>query len=211
MSQKTKLKTELEFLMALEEGRVITQMTLSKRIGVAVGLINALLKRAMRKGFVKAQAAPYKRYAYYLTPTGFSEKSRLLAEYLESSLSFFRAAQQEYADLLMRAHIRGMRRLALIGGGELVDIAINAARELDIDVVAIFDQETSKERLYRLAVARRIEEIPPVDGVAITDSRAPQIAFELVRNRFEDSQILAPSFLRITRAPLDFKPKLERK
>jgi hypothetical protein len=185
-------------------------MTLSRRIGVAVGLINALLKRAMHKGYVKASAAPYKRYAYYLTPIGFSEKSRLVAEYLESSLSFFRAARQEYGDLLTRARMSGMRRIALIGGGELADIALMVAREVEVDVVAILDQETSKERLHGLVVARRPEEVPPVDGVAITDSRAPQIAFDLVRDRFEESQILAPSFLRITRAQLDFKPKLER-
>jgi hypothetical protein len=209
MSPKTKLKTELEFLMALEGGHVVTQMTLSKRIGAAVGLVNALLKRAMHKGFVKAKAAPYKRYAYYLTPTGFSEKSRLVGEYLETSLSFFRAAREEYTNLLLRARVSGIRRLALVGGGELVDIAMITARELEIDVVAILDQDTSKERLHGLAVTRRIEEIPPVDGVAITDSREPQIAFEMVRDRFEEWQILAPSFLSITRQRLEFKPKLE--
>ena len=210
MPLESKVKRDLEFLMALEGGHVVTQITLAKRIGVAVGLINALLKRAMHKGYVKATAAPYKRYAYYLTPVGFSEKSRLVAEYLDSSLSFFRAAREEYGDLLMRARLLGMRRLALIGGGELVDIALIAARELEIDVVAILDQGTSHERLHGVAVARQVEEIPPVDGVAITDSRAPQIAFDLIRDRFEEWQILAPSFLRITRAPLDFKPKVER-
>ena len=47
----------------------------------------------MKKGFVKAKAAPYKRYAYYLTPKGFNEKSRLVAQYLEVSLDFFRTAR----------------------------------------------------------------------------------------------------------------------
>lgn len=206
-----KLETELEFLAALEGGRVVTQMTLSKRIGVAVGLINALLKRAMHKGYVKAKAAPYKRYAYYLTPRGFSEKSRLVAEYLESSLSFFRAARQEYRDLFTQARVSGMRRIALVGGGELADIALMAAREVGIDVAAILDSEISQERLLGLPVARLLVEVSQVDGVAITNSRSPQAAFDLVRDQFEESQILAPLFLRITRARLDFKPKLERK
>jgi hypothetical protein len=197
--------------MALEGGHVITQTTLAKRIGVAVGLINALLKRAIHKGYVKATAAPYKRYAYYLTPVGFSEKSRLVAEYLESSLSFFRSAREDYGDLFMRGYISGMRRIALIGGGELVDIALISAREFEIDVVAILDQATSKERLHGVGVVRQLDQIPPVDSVAITDSREPQVAFDLVRDRFEEWQILAPSFLRISRSPLDFKLKVERK
>src|SRR5262245_43347235 len=211
MPLEPKLKTELELLMALEGGHVVTQMTLSKRIVVAVGSIDMLLSRSMHKGYVKAKAAPYKRYAYYLTPRGFSEKSRLVAEYLESSLSFFRAARQEYHDLLKRARVSGIRRIALVGGGELADIALMAAREVDIDVVAIFDCETSLERLLGLPVVRLPEQLSSVDGVAITHSRSPQAAFDSVRYRFGESQIFAPSFLRITRAPLDFKPKLERK
>ena len=83
MPSKTPLKTELDILAALESGEVVTQMTLAKRVGVAVGLINALIKRGMRKGYVKARSAPYKRYAYYLTPKGFAEKSRW------QSLQFF--------------------------------------------------------------------------------------------------------------------------
>jgi DNA-binding MarR family transcriptional regulator len=86
---------EIEFLTSLEEGTVISQMTLSQRINVSVGLINALIKRAVRKGYVKVKSAPYKRYAYYLTPKGFAEKSRLVAQYLEISLGFFRQARQE--------------------------------------------------------------------------------------------------------------------
>ena len=68
--------SELEFLTAVERGEVVTQKSLSQRIGIAVGLINALVKRSMVRGYVKARQAPYKRYAYYLTPEGFAEKSR---------------------------------------------------------------------------------------------------------------------------------------
>ena len=71
-----------DFLAALERGEVVAQMTLSKRISVSIGLIDALLRRTIHKGFVKTKAAPHKGYAYYLTPKGFSEKSRLVARYL---------------------------------------------------------------------------------------------------------------------------------
>jgi DNA-binding MarR family transcriptional regulator len=212
MPSESKLKTELDFLMALEGGHIITQMTLSKRIGVAVGLVNALLKRAMHKGYVKAKAAPYKRYAYYLTPTGFSEKTRLVAEYLESSLTFFRAVRQEYRDLLTRARMAGIHHVAFIGAGELADIALLAAQEVEIGVVALLDSRSIGERRLRgLPLVQLPTELPPVDGVVITDSSAPQAAFELIRSQFEESRILAPSFLRITRSPPEFKPRLEQK
>jgi hypothetical protein len=110
VSRESKVGSELEFYSALERGEVVSQMSLSKRVGVAVGLINALLKRSMNKGYVKARQAPYKRYAYYLTPKGFAEKGRLVAEYLDVSLHFFREARDQYAALFRKARLKGDRR-----------------------------------------------------------------------------------------------------
>lgn len=210
MSGKSKVPAELDFLASLEKGEVTTQMHLSKRVAVSVGLINALIKRAVHKGYVKAKSAPYKRYAYYLTPKGFAEKSRLVAEYLEHSLAFFRAARQEYGEAFARARASGMRRFAFIGGGELAEIALLAAHEADVEIVCILDRETNKDRLFGIAVVRSADDLSGVDAVAITDVRAPQQAFDLVSGRFSDSQILAPALLRVTRTPLDFKPKVTK-
>src|SRR5262245_11738886 len=122
-----KLNSELEFLTAIERGEVVTQMALTKRIGVSIGSVNALLKRGMRSGYVKALKVPYKRYAYSVTPKGFSEKSRLVAIYLERALAFFRGARSEYAEIFVRARTDGRSRLVLVGNGALAEIAILAA------------------------------------------------------------------------------------
>src|SRR3546814_6516309 len=102
----SKSDAELDFLTAIERGEVVTQVALKQRIGVSVGLINALLKRSVHNGYVKVRKVPYRRYAYYLTPQGFGEKSRLVAKYLETSLSFFREARSQYAELFERADRR---------------------------------------------------------------------------------------------------------
>jgi len=203
MSSKSKIKTELDFLAALEAGEVVTQMTLAGRVGVAVGLLNALLRRAVLKGFVKAKAAPRKRYAYYLTPTGFSEKSRLVAEYLELSLAFFRDARQQYGELCVRARLSGTRQVVLVGGGELAEIAVMAAREAEIEVVGILDREINRDHLFGVKVLRDLGAVAPGQGVMITDSRHPQASFDRLRDRFADSRILVPALLRVTRAPLE--------
>jgi hypothetical protein len=198
MSAKSKLKTELDFLSSLEGGEIVTQMTLSKRIGVAVGLINALLRRATLKGFVKVRAAPYKRYAYYLTPRGFAEKSRLVAEYLEVSLEFFREARREYEDLFTRARGRGLRRIVLVGSGELAEIAVLAGHAAGIDLVAILDSETNRERLFGLPVVRSTTDFSDVDAFVVTESRAPQAAYDRLRAALPEQQVLAPPLLKIT-------------
>lgn len=210
MADKSKIETELDFLDALEEGSVVTQMTLSKRIAVSVGLINALLKRAINKGYVKAKTAPYKRYAYYVTPSGFAEKSRLVAEYLEISLAFFRQARRDYGHLFTRAQHAGQRRLVFVGAGELTEIAALAALEADVEVLGVLDQESNQSTVGGLPVLRSHAGVGDIDAVVITDSRAPQETFDRIRKLFADNQILAPDLLRIARTPLDFKPKVPR-
>ena len=192
-------KTQLDLLTSLESGKVVTQGTISKRIGVSIGMINALLKRAVLKGYVKVKAAPYKRYAYYLTPKGFSEKSRLVAEYLEISLSFFRQARQEYGELLERARRSGLRRVALVGSGELAEIASLAAREADIELVAVVDRTTNREKVLGVPVVHDVADLSDVDGLVITDAKTPQAIFDRLAESFDDQRILAPQLLRITR------------
>ena len=134
-ASKEALESELSLrlLSTIEGDQSVTQRSLALRLGIAVGLTNAYFKRCVRKGWVKAQAIPAKRYAYYLTPQGFSEKSRLVGEYLTSSLCFFRNARAQCADCLAYGHSRGWRRLALVGAGDLAEIATLAAIEQPVD------------------------------------------------------------------------------
>ena len=69
----------LEVLDAVHQRSDLSQRHLARQMGVALGLANSYLKRCMRKGLIKISAAPANRYLYYLTPKGFSEKSRLTA------------------------------------------------------------------------------------------------------------------------------------
>ena len=70
-----------------------SQRRIAAELGIALGLVNAYLKRCVKKGWVKVRTAPTRRYAYYLTPHGFAEKSRLTVQYL-SELIFILSSGQ---------------------------------------------------------------------------------------------------------------------
>jgi DNA-binding MarR family transcriptional regulator len=117
----------LGLLTSLDADSTRSQRRIADELGVALGLVNAYLKRAIKKGFVKVGQAPARRYAYYLTPRGFSEKSRLTVQFLSDSFSLFRKAKDEYGSIFERAQALGLRRVVLAGKSDLCEIAVLCA------------------------------------------------------------------------------------
>ena len=74
----------LGVLDAVERNPSATQRSVARELGIALGLVNAYLNRCLSKGLIKIGQVPPRRYAYYLTPRGMSEKSRLTATYLDA-------------------------------------------------------------------------------------------------------------------------------
>src|SRR5260370_4377089 len=98
------------------------QRRLASELGVALGLANAYLKRCVKKGLIKVRQAPARRYAYYLTPRGFAEKSRLTLEFMSYSFALFRRAKADCMAALEAARARGYPRISLTGASPLPQI-----------------------------------------------------------------------------------------
>lgn len=190
----------LGLLSVLETEETPTQRTLANRIGVALGLTNSLLKRCINKGLVKVSQAPTKRFRYYVTPKGFSEKSRLVAEYLTVSLSFFRQAKDEYGLIFKKLKLQGHKRFALYGLGELTEIAQIVAKENDIELVCVIQFGSNQNIFGSLKVKNSIDakQLDLIDGVIITCANAPQNAYDLMSEHMDESKIYAPSLLHIS-------------
>jgi DNA-binding MarR family transcriptional regulator len=193
----TRLRADLDLLVEVERSGAVTQLSLAKRVGVAVGLLNALLRRAVRKGYIKVRHVPPRRYVYYLSPKGFVEKSRLVAAYIHTSLGFFRQAREEYSELFEEARERGFQRIALAGTGELAEIAIIAASQAEVELLAILDSATNRMRFAGLPVVRSLDEIDQFDAVMLTDSRSAQEVYMRMRKCLPASKVLAPPMLRV--------------
>src|SRR5690349_1224505 len=163
----------LGLLESVERDGAQSQRKLASDLGIALGLVNAYLKRCVKKGLVKIGQAPARRYAYYLTPHGFAEKSRLTVEYLSSSFSFFRRAREDCSSVLKAARARGWTRIALAGVSDLAEIAILCALEQDIAIVAVIDPKATAERFVGTPVVRSINAVPSTfDALLVTDLTA---------------------------------------
>ncbi len=203
----SEIEITLGILNAVHENSGTTQRSMAKDLGVALGLANAYLKRCVKKGLIKVSQAPANRYAYYLTPKGFAEKSELTARYLTMSFNFFRHARTQCEEVFDVCAERGWRRIALVGIGDLAEIAILCAREYPIEFAGFYEEASEAEAFSELPVVTRIEDLGEVDAFVIVDLTASQEKFDHLKLRVPQERILAPRLLNISRAKLQETPQ----
>lgn len=187
----------LGVLNAVHESSDVTQRNLADELGIALGLANAYLRRCINKGYVKVRRAPARRYAYYLTPRGFAEKARLTTEYLSDSLAFFRDAKVQCAENFERCAGRNWSRVALAGIGELSEIALLAARDFPIDIIAVVSFDDDREEFAGRRVMGDVASLSDVHAIMLTDAVAPQATYERLVENFPKDRILPLPLLRI--------------
>ena len=126
---------------------LVSQDRFAKRIGIAKGLANAYFNRCLQKGWIKLRQVPRQRFLYYLTPKGFAEKARLSAQFLTHSYQFYREARADLVTLMAEAARQGHKRLAVLGAGELAEIAAIVSEESPVTVAGFIAPQSSRRSI----------------------------------------------------------------
>lgn len=172
-----------QLLCSVEDNAEVSQRQLSGELGIALGSVNWYLKRCISKGLIKISQAPLKRYVYYLTPQGFEEKSRLMAQYLKWSLDFFRLGREQSAAIFEQCAAQGRTHAVLIGDGDLAEIFLLSSMDGAVTVHAIVDPAARHETRLRVPVLSSLSALPPMERPAyiMTDMNMPQAAWDRLR------------------------------
>lgn len=193
-----RIRIMLGLLESVEQQSAPSQRHLAAELGIAVGLVNAYLKRCIRKGLLKARQAPARRYAYYLTPQGMAEKSRLTVEYLSHSLSFFRRARVDCANVLAEARAKGWSRMVLAGASDLAEISLLCALECGIEIVAVVDARAPMKAVGSCKVVKSFDDVTgSFDGILVTAVESSAETFVALNDRFGPDRVLAPAMLKV--------------
>ena len=187
----------LEVLDAVRRKSDISQRHLAQELGVALGMANSYLKRCVRKGLIKISDAPANRYLYYLTPKGFSEKSRLTARYLKNSFSFYREAGDSCLQAYAQCKENGWKNIILCGVSDLAEIAILRSYDVEIDIVGLYDPHTEHQRFINNIIYHDLIDLPEHDGFLITDLKAPKVTYEYLASKVGAEKLIIPDVLRL--------------
>lgn len=135
---------ELRALEEIDQNPELTQRQLSRKMGVALGVGNLLLKNLAKKGYIKVTHLSWKRWIYVVTPKGMTRKLNLTLAYIESFLGHYRRVKKILKENLNSLTLNKESRVAIIGTGELAELAYLALLDIGVDEIDIYGDEDDK-------------------------------------------------------------------
>lgn len=184
----------LQLLEEISKDSAVSQRKLSQRLGVALGVTNACLKKMINKGLVKVKGVNHKRIAYYLTPRGFSEKTKLTYHFLQHTIRYYTNLKDNINAKLSSLSQAGHKRIVCYGAGEVMEVAFIILNESNFEllVLAIVDDNVDKhgKKMFGFEVRppQAIKELRP-DAVLVTSIRYKDKIIRNLKNNRELKKI----------------------
>lgn len=198
--QKKRSEGEQEIVLRLLErvadDNEVSQAGFAKQVGIAKGLANSYFNRCLKKGWIKLRQIPKQRFLYYLTPKGFAEKANLTAQFLSYSYQFYRDARADLGVTMETAGAKGHKRLAVLGDGELAEIAAIVSDETPIVIVGFIAVQGGRQRIAGRPVVKNWQMIGKADAAILATLDDTRELFETFRQSNPDVPVYVPEQLK---------------
>jgi DNA-binding MarR family transcriptional regulator len=125
---------EYELLNEIAQDSLVTQASLAKRLGIAVGSVNWYIKRLVKRGYVKVSHLDRTRLQYDLTSEGMSVFTERALQYAKDSLNVYRSFRLQAQDIVSKLQAQGITRVRLQGNDEIMDILRLTCLEANLPV-----------------------------------------------------------------------------
>ena len=208
--QHTDREVMVRLLTTLAENPEATQRDLATEMGISLGMMVSYMKSCVRKGFIRSKQVAPRRWAYFVTPKGFAEKSRMVSGYLYRAMTFFRDTRVQLEELFSQCQKQGIQTIAMVGSGDVAEIALlmsqGFAVRLELIASPLFQefQRTGQGKEH-------IEKLKSFDAVLVTDIANPQGTFDALKECIAEDKLLSIATLCIARKRINSARRLERK
>lgn len=100
----------------------VTQRQIAQHAGFSLGLTNIILKRLVKRGYIKVRQLTPKKMHYILTPNGISEKTKKSYHYIFKTIKEIRNINNRIQSLFQQEYQAGKRKIGIIGDNDLTEI-----------------------------------------------------------------------------------------
>ena len=176
---------EFELLTEVDGTPDVTQRQLARRVGMALGLTNVLLRNMAQKGYVRVSHASWKRRLYTLTPEGLSHRIRLMVGYIQRVLDHYRRVRQTLREQLEPLALNRESRIAVYGTGEFAELVYLGLRELGIEEIDFFDSKKADRHRFLGMPVRDVASLETeyYDRIVVASLGASDAFHECLRER----------------------------
>jgi DNA-binding MarR family transcriptional regulator len=113
---------ELDILKIVAENPSISQRKIAEQTNISLGQVNFLIKKCVKKGFVKIEGQTTKSIKYNLTPRGFAEKARLTLDYIKISYKAVSSLTDKISELCKEYEKKGTKIYVYGSNDEMMQI-----------------------------------------------------------------------------------------
>jgi DNA-binding MarR family transcriptional regulator len=113
---------EYSLLNEIAQDSMVTQASLSGRLGIAVGSVNWYIKRLVNRGWVKVSHLDRTRLKYDLTPEGMAVFTQRALSYARDSLKIYSDFRLKAKELVNELKRRGISQAYIDGDDAVIDI-----------------------------------------------------------------------------------------
>lgn len=136
-----------QILSEVASGKEVSQRSLSRQLGIALGLTNLLLKRLIHKGWVRMIHVKPSRFAYLITPTGLAEKTRMSRDYVAQSTRYYAETRDRILENFWELSSEwpvgapvGSKRVVFYGAGVIAEVGYVCLQSTDLTLVGVVDE-----------------------------------------------------------------------
>jgi DNA-binding MarR family transcriptional regulator len=125
---------ELQILEQIEANPDVTQANLADELGMAIGTVNFVVKRLVKKGYIRVKQLERRRLKYIITPAGIALRTKLALDSLNYSMRLYRETREQAKQLVSRVIRQGYLAVSIRGEGELADVVRLTCLEMNVEV-----------------------------------------------------------------------------
>ena len=130
---------ELRLLEEVDATADLSQRTIAGNVGIALGVVNVLVKSMVKRGYIRATRLSWKRWAYFLTPAGVSRKVQLSANYVDRFMDHYRRVRALVSETIDVDSIESHHVVAIYGATDLGELIYLVLKDAGVERIEFLD------------------------------------------------------------------------
>ena len=117
----------------ISENSQYNQRTIARKTGLSLGLVNLIIKKLVKTGYIKIKMLNGKKIEYILTPKGFSEKIKKTYNYFLKTVKYFINTTEKIKQIILQEYEKGTKEFYILADEEIFKIIEYCFKNLPVN------------------------------------------------------------------------------